>query len=321
MIDCRNRVLFVMDLSNFEYQTVFSAERDWKKMYPDESSFLMNKWITDQDNLPDLLNHQTYRRVLNRTVQTMFDKMLGIAKKWHQSEIDSAEGMDVFLTEDDRLAGNFRKKLYPEYKQQRKAKLYEFDVFKSIDYVRNVVFKDLGFEDKLGYKIVKVEDCESDDIIAVLMNRYKDYMCRILISSDRDYLQLENVNQYNGFGIQVEPYVKTTTGKVILERKDFLLWKIIRGDPSDNIKGLFPGVGDVKSIPLAQDREKLKQLLREDNAAAMRYKLNRELIDFRKIPQEIVTKIGKALDEKMAEIVPEEKIDFGECIVVKRKEG
>ena len=317
MIDRSNRILLVMDLSNFEYQCTFAARRDWEKSFPDDSLRLSPPEETDQENLPDLLNSQNFRRVLSHTVQVKFDDMLGIARKWHQTEIDSAEGMDVFLTEDSPLAGSFRKRLYPEYKSQRKTKLQEFDVYKVLDYMRNVLFKDLGFEDRLGYKVVKVPGCESDDIIAVLMDRYRDYMCRILISSDRDYLQLEDVNQYNGFGSPVKPVVKTSTREIELSAKDFLLWKIVRGDPSDNIKGVFPKCGDVKSLPYVRDRALLRESLKKDNSAALRFRLNKRLIDFRQIPEDVRRRISAVLDEKMGEIRPKEKLEFGNCITIR----
>lgn len=306
-----------MDLSNFKYMCAHAAKHNWIEGFPEESSFMVNKWRTDQENLPNLLNHQTFRRVLNKTVQEKFQGMFNVARKWHQTEIDCAEGMDVFLVEDDHLSGNFRKKAYPEYKQQRKTALKEFDVFKVLDYIGDVVFGELGLEENYGYKRVKVRDCESDDVIAVLMNRYRDYMCRIIISSDKDYLQLEGVNQYNMFGQKVVPEVKSANKVFTLTPKDFLLWKIIRGDPSDNIKGVFPGYGDIKSVPLTQDRALLKKMLLEDNSAALRFKLNKKLIDFRSIPEELRKRISEVLDAKMAEISPPEKVDFGSCIVLK----
>lgn len=306
-----------MDLSNFKYMCAFAAKHDWIEEFPEESSFMVNRWRTDQDNLPNLLNHQTFRRVLNKVVHDKFDHCIGLAKRWHQVEIDSAEGMDVFLVEDDHLGGNFRKKIYPEYKQQRKTSLKEFDVFKVLDYIGDVIFKEIGFEEHFGYKRVKVKDCESDDIIAVMMNRYKDYMCRILISSDKDYLQLEGVNQYNTFGQRVVPEIKSANKVYTLTPKDFLLWKIIRGDSSDNIKGVFPGIGDVKAVPLTQDRALLKKMLLEDNSAALRFKLNKKLIDFRSIPEELRKRISEVLDAKMEEISSPEKVDFGSCIVLK----
>ena len=307
-----------MDISNFKYTCAFSAARTWKKEFPEESSFMVNRWRTDQENLPNLLNYQSFRRVISKTVQDKFEFMLQIAKKNHQTEIDTAEGMDIFLTEDDHISGNFRKKIYPEYKQQRKATLYEFDIFKVLDYISGVIFPEMGVEDRFGCKIVKVKDCESDDIIAVLMNRYTDYMCRILISSDYDYLQLKDVHQYNPFGKPIVPKV-VSKGKSFEfdDPMDFLLYKIINGDDSDNIKGVFPGYGPIKSTRLVRNRPLLKKMLKEDNAAALRFKRNKSLIDFRMIPEDVKKRIAEVLEEKMGEIKLPEKVDFGSCIMLK----
>lgn len=318
MIDRSNRILFAMDLSNFKYMCVFCAVRDWKKAYPEDSSFMVNKWRTDQENLPDLLNHQSFRRVLSRTVHDKFEFMLNIAKKYHQTEIDVAEGMDIFLTEDDRLSGNFRKRIYPEYKQQRKATLYEFDVFKVLDYISGVVLPEMELEKRFGCKIVKVKDCESDDIIAVLMNRYTDYMCRILVSSDRDYLQLKDVHQYTIFGHPLLLSMKVGDKVLDFENPtEYLLFKIVRGDVSDNIKGVFPKYGDIKSFRLVRDKPLLKKMLKEDNSAALRFKRNKSLIDFRLIPEDVRKRVAEVLDGKMGEIRPPEKVDFGSCMILK----
>ena len=318
MLNFKNRVLLVADLSNVIYQAVFSAKNAWEREYPEESSFMKNRWRTDQENLPNLLNYQNFRRILGRKVQEKVESVVQIARKWHQAEIDSAEGVDFFLSEDDFLSGNFRKRIYPEYKQQRKVALKEFDVSAAIDYARNVVMKDLGLEKTHGCKFVKVKDCESDDVIAVLMGKYRDYMCRILVSSDKDYLQIEGINQYDGWGKKVVPYIKSVKQGALdfADWKEFLLWKIIRGDPSDNIKGVFKGYGHKKSFLLARDKDRLKAMLKEDLSAAQRFKRNMELIDFRKIPKDMVERIEAVLEEKMSEIKEPESLKAGGCIVL-----
>jgi 5'-3' exonuclease len=165
-------------------------------------------------------------------------------------------------------------------------------------YIQNVLFKELGVETALGFKVVAVEGCESDDIIAVIMRKYTDYPCRILFSSDKDFLQLKNVFQYNCWGKRVVRTIPDVVEEEV-SRKDFLLWKIIRGDLSDNIKNVFPKYGDKKSWKLVQDRPRLRRLLAEDNGAMERYKLNRSLIDFGRIPEDCVQRIKEALDEKL----------------------
>ena len=318
MTDRSSRILVAADSSNLIYQAVFSSKKIWMKEYPEESSFMENKWRTDQGNLPNLLNFQSFRRILSRKVQESLESVLSVSRKFHQTEIDSAEGLDVFLVEDSPVSGNFRKALYPEYKQQRKAVLQEFDVWKSFEYARTVVFSEIGVVDKMGWHVVRIPECESDDIISVLMSRYKDYMLRILISQDKDFLQIPGIFQYSPWGNRIEASVNVNSrgDKEIIDPKDLLLLKILMGDPSDNIRNVFPGYGKIKCLRLVKDRETLKKMLKEDGSAANRFKLNKELIDFRRIPKEYIDRISKILDEEIGGIVEIKKTKLDDYMVI-----
>jgi 5'-3' exonuclease len=88
--------------------------------------------------------------------------------------------------------------------------------------------------------------------VAILMKKYDDHMCRILISSDKDFLQLDNIHQYDWWGNKIERKIKNHED-FEMNSKEFLLWKILRGDISDNIKNVFPKYGDVKSYKLVKN--------------------------------------------------------------------
>jgi hypothetical protein len=83
----------------------------------------------------------------------------------------------------------------------------------------------------------------------------------------------------------------------------------------DNIKGVFPKYGDVKSLKLVNDRDELKRMLNESNDATERFKLNMSLIDFRRIPDDVTNKTLSVIDEKFKEKV--EMIDFNldNCLI------
>lgn len=304
-----NRVLIVMDVSNFDYYSIYSASGDWYRYNTDEfNSIVKPKNETDQDNLPNILVSDNFRRILHKTVQKKLESLNWIARNNHQDELNLSEGIDIVFTEDSSLDQNFRKKLYPEYKAQRKLIPKQYNVSVLKEYIQNVIFKELEIEKRYGYKIIKVDGCESDDIIAVLMKKYDNYACRILISSDRDFLQLENVNQYDFGGNRIERIVKGNEDYV-LNTKEYLLWKILKGDPSDNIKNVFPRFGDIKSYRLVKDKPTLKKMLSESQEAYNRFKMNKTLIDFREIPPEIEEKIYKAIKTKMDEINVKHEIE------------
>ena len=303
-----NRVLLVLDVSNFEHVVLNSAHSTWAKKHPEDSTIIKSVNDTDQDNLPNLLTVDSFVRVLHKEVQDRLESLKWIAKSHHQDEIDVADGIDVVFTEDSPVSENFRRKLYPEYKAQRSLLKYNFNKPVIKAYIQDVIFKELDIENKLGYKIIKVQGCESDDIIAVLMNNYRNYSCRILVSSDRDFLQLEDVNQYDMWGKKVKFHVKFHEDYK-LETKEFLYWKIVNGDKSDNIKHVFPKCGDVKSYRLIKDKATLKRMLMEDQEAAERFMLNKKLIDFREIPKEMEERILKAIEEKLGTPSQKEEVE------------
>ena len=315
-LDNSTRILVTVDVSNFDYVCTFSAVKHWRKMYPDDAAIHFREpWATDQDNLPDLTNVPSFRRVLRFTVQDRLGFLDQIISKNHQDAVDCATGVDTIFSFDSNLDGNFRKKLYPGYKAQRKLVKKSFDMSAAKRYIQNVIFGELNLEMTRGYKFIKVDGCECDDIIATVMENCNDYMCRIILSSDRDFLQIGNVYQYNCWGEKIERKINHVVDEP-MDRDDFLLWKIIRGDQSDNISNVFPKYGDKKSYSLAMDRNRLRQMLLEDNSAVERFKLNMSLIDFRKIPTKVKDKIWKMVSAKMADRT--EPLDFTleGCMVV-----
>jgi hypothetical protein len=303
-----NRILVAMDVSNFEYVTINAAFNKWRELYPEDSNHILPPKETDQNNLPNILNIDSFRKVLSMTTQQKLESLNWIIKTNHQSEIDLADGIDFVCAEDSYIHNSFRKVKYPEYKAQRKLTPKSYNVSVIKDYIQDILFKELEVEDKLGFKIVKVDGCESDDILAILMKKYNDYICRILISSDRDFLQLENVYQYDWWGNKIERKIKNHE-ELEMNSKEFLLWKILRGDISDNIKNVFPKYGDIKSYNLVKNKVLLKKMLCENQEATNRYKLNKFLIDFRLIPIDIEEKIYKILEEKLSTISQNESVE------------
>lgn len=294
-----NRVLVATDISNFEHVVINSAYNKWKELYRDDAAMMLKtKEETDQANLPNLLHCDSFRRVIHKVTQDKLSTVIWIAKNYHQPELDLADGIDVFFAEDSNILGNFRKKAYPQYKANRKLIRGFFDKHVLKKYIQDVLFKELEVEEKLGYKIVKVENSEADDIIAVLMDYCKNYLCRILISSDHDFLQLDNVFQYDMWGNIITRKIKEHE-EFTMTPIEYLYWKILKGDVSDNIKNVFPRVGDVNSYRLIKNKPLLKKMLLENQEAANRFTLNKHLIDFAEIPKDLRENILAVIEEKM----------------------
>lgn len=307
------RILVAVDASNFGYQCVFAAERRWASLYPDDAGCVLKPASeTDQSDLPDLVNLDSFRKTLSFVAQDRLGSIMETVSQNHPDEVELATGMDVVFAMDSYVGDSFRRRLYPAYKANRRKVKSTFDVRSAKRYLEDVVFQELGIETLKGYKVVKVDGCECDDIVYVLMNRFGGYMSRFLFSSDRDFQQIPDVVQYTCWGKRV---TRDVDGEE-LSPGDFLLWKVVRGDPSDNIANVFPKVGEKKSLALVKDRRRLKEMLVESEDAAERFRTNLQLIDLRRIPSDMEARIYEVLGRRLSE--PDAVSEFGidECMVI-----
>lgn len=291
--DKKDRFLEIIDGSYFGYFVLFGAVSEFQKRMPDVASI----WIkppqeVDQSNLPDLLNCEEFKKILKQFVMKRLETIDWIARENFQNEIDMASGIDIVFAMDDRVSYSFRKKLYPEYKAQRALVKRSFQLQTIKDYITNVIFKDLEVEDKHGFRLVKVEGAEGDDVIATTLMNFKDkYLATMLIASDHDFLQIDGVREFDLFGKEA----KRDLGGEEVSADDYLLGKILMGDKSDNIKQVFPKCGPKTALKWTKDKSALKTVLKESQDAASRYLLNKKIISFKEIPSDL----SKAILEKV----------------------
>ena len=186
----------------------------------------------------------------------------------------------------------WRKDVFPFYKAGRKKTREKSD----LDW--HLIFDILGnlkreLRDNFPYKVIDVEGAEADDIIGTLTPLYSGSEKVLILSSDGDFLQLQqykNVKQYNP---TQKKFVKSADP--LLELKE----KIISGDKSDGIPNvLSPAdcfVRDMRQKPITKN--KMEQMLNEsysdwkDEEAKVGYSRNQMLIDLRNIPDEIKNSI------------------------------
>ena len=104
--------------------------------------------------------------------------------------------------------------------------------------------------------VVKHDDFECDDIINhIAVNNHKEDNVTI-VSSDTDFIQTisKNINLYNP--VQ-KKFLEST-------EYDYVLWKSLVGDKSDNIAG-FKGIGNKKAQKLLSDSSMLENFLIKEN--------------------------------------------------------
>lgn len=117
---------------------------------------------------------------------------------------------------------------------------------------------------------------EADDVIATLADLYANIDDVIIVSNDKDFIQLLQ-----------KPYVALSIydpfNKDYVKAPEYhqLTFQSLHGDEIDNIPSL---VGEKKAIKIASDPKKLAHFLNaEENLA--NYNLNKELITLKIIPQ------------------------------------
>lgn len=307
-----NKILVCIDGSYFMYYCLFGAVNRFMTNYKEEANVLIkNAEETDQQNLPSLLVSNNFKKELKNSVIKRCEFIDYILKRNFQDEIDSCSSIDIVFALDDSLNKSFRKTTYPDYKAQRKLVKRSYSTSDLQQYILNVIFPELDVVNQFGYCKVKVTGAEGDDVIACTLTALDDYMLKILFASDKDFLQLENVKQFDLRGKEILPEIKFKNETVLVEPSQFLLMKILMGDAADNIPSIGERFGLVKSYKMSSNRDELKQFLKENKSAAERFIINRNLIDFKHIPQELKTTIVETIKSELAgRPIKYENIDF-----------
>ena len=192
----------------------------------------------------------------------------------------SGEYGDLILCSDSTQY--WRKEIFPYYKANRKKAREESQIdWNAIHQILNKIKGEI--EDNLPYKFIVVPRCEADDIIAVLCRNFSSEQKILIISGDKDFLQLQkftNVNQYS-------PVLKVFMTEE--NPQQFLEEKIIYGDSGDGIPNILSD-DDTFVTKKRQKRITAAYLARfsvlsADSEVQKNYIRNTRLIDFDCIPK------------------------------------
>jgi 5'-3' exonuclease len=193
----------------------------------------------------------------------------------------------------------WRREVFPFYKAHRKGDREKsaFDwhlIFETLNKIREEL------KENFPYKVIEVEGAEADDIIAVITGRISSHDEILILSSDKDFVQLQkyqNVVQYSPI---LKRFVKTE------DPLNYIKEHIIRGDRGDGI----PNFLSADNTFVAGERQKAissKKLQEWINKSAedfcttdvmlRGYKRNQMLVDFDYIPEKIKESIVVAFDK------------------------
>ena len=197
-----------------------------------------------------------------------------------------------------------RYELLPEYKATRKveesdpkyAELQKF--FAQKDVIVDLLSK------YFPVSVVRHPTSECDDTIYNLIKRGSSAVPWTVISNDSDFTQLLQEFQH----VKVWNPVKKEF-VAAPEEYDYVTWKALRGDGSDNIPGI-PGVGDKKASDIASDPERLAEFLSDPSHAAQ-FQRNYTLISFRKWSDEEALEMTSSVSTKEWEIIKQTFENYG----------
>ena len=197
----------------------------------------------------------------------------------------------------------WRKEFFPFYKAGRKKTREKSDLNWHLIFDMLSKFKQ-ELKEYFPYKVIDVEGAEADDIIGTLVPQKIMHENILIISSDGDFLQLQQWNQKGKF--QVKQYNPAQKKYIISENPvQELKEKIIRGDKGDGIPNvLSPSDCFVRDIRQATiSKPKFTKLMEsnytswEDETAKIGFSRNSTLIDLNNIPVDIKEKIINTYEE------------------------
>lgn len=146
-----------------------------------------------------------------------------------------------------------RRKVYPDYKADRGPA--DKDLVVQLARCKQIVHR-------LGIPVIEAEGWEADDIIATLVDYVKDIADVVIISRDKDLMQLvgPNVRMYEPI---MSEWVGTTEvyAKWGVVPKRVVEVQVLCGDPGDNVPGIY-GIGPKTAAKLIRKYRSVKKVFK-----------------------------------------------------------
>ena len=192
----------------------------------------------------------------------------------------------------------WRRDIFPLYKSNRKKDRdkSQFDwnlIFDTLNKIRDEL------KQHFPYKVIDVEGAEADDVIGVLAGRMSAHEEILILSSDKDFVQLQKYSNVKQYSPILKKYVETDDPYLYVKEH------IIRGDRGDGIPNFLSAdntfaTGERQKVI---NTKKLSEWLGKNpeefciNESMLRgYKRNQMLVDLDFIPEAIKIKIIETYD-------------------------
>lgn len=192
----------------------------------------------------------------------------------------------------------WRRDIFPFYKAHRKkdrdkSELDWHLIFETLNKIRDEL------KENFPYKVLEVEGAEADDIIAVLTGRLSPHEDILILSSDKDFVQLQKYSNVTQYSPILKRFIKSENPA------EYIREHIIRGDRGDGIPNfLSPDntfvIGERQKVI---NKKKLTEWINSEpqnfctTDIMMRgYKRNQMLVDLDFIPENIKSQIVDTFD-------------------------
>ena len=195
---------------------------------------------------------------------------------------------------------NWRKDAFPQYKALRKKSRQKHDIdweesFRILNLVREEIFENFP------YKVIQIEGCEADDVIATLVEETQEFGKTepvMIVSADHDFIQLQKYNNVQQYSPMTKKLVDNPNPRL------YLLDHVLRGDTGDGVPNILSSdntfVDGLRQTPLTKKRkdELFKSLESLSSDEQRNYERNKMMIDLSETPSELKNKIIDTYDNQ-----------------------
>lgn len=198
----------------------------------------------------------------------------------------------------------WRKEFFPNYKGCRKKARDQSDldwsfIFDAMSEIKNDLIE------HFQYKVICVNRCEADDVIAVLTENTQEFGQHesvMIISSDKDFKQLHQYDNVSQFSPMLKKQIKVSTK----ELHAWMMEHVVKGDAGDGIPNILSG----DSVFMDGERQKPVSAKRlqefidngfiacKNDEERRNYHRNSTLVDFKYIPEDVKKAILEAFEVK-----------------------
>lgn len=203
---------------------------------------------------------------------------------------------EVVIASDGR--NNWRYEAFPQYKFKRKDARKESTIdWKEVFRITNKVLDEL--QENFPYRVVVVDQCEADDVIAQLalstQIEFGHQEPIMIISSDKDFGQLQKFDNVRQYSPMLKKEIKIDNPRM------HLLELVLKGDQADGIPNILSN-DDVFVEGLRQNKltqKKIDEITKDLDGGELLYAAswyrnylrNKKLIDLTETPEHIKNEI------------------------------